>query len=70
MAYMQRSVEQEKLGKVMSLMMSIMSLATPVGLAISGPISELIGVNIWFGVSGVAIFFSGVLCYFMTRKYE
>lgn len=70
MAYMQRSVEQEKLGKVMSLMMSIMSLATPVGLAISGPISELIGVNIWFEVSGVAIFFSGVLCYFMTRKYE
>ncbi len=70
MAYMQRSVEQEKLGKVMSLMMSIMSLATPVGLAISGPISELIGVNIWFQVSGVAIFFSGVLCYFMTRKYE
>lgn len=70
MAYMQRSVEQEKLGKVMSLMMSIMSLATPVGLAISGPISELIGVNIWFEISGVVIFFSGVLCYFMTRKYE
>lgn len=70
MAYMQRSVEQEKLGKVMSLMMSIMSLATPVGLAISGPISELIGVNIWFKISGVVIFFSGFICYFMTRKYE
>lgn len=70
MAYIQRSVEPEKLGKVMSLMMSIMSFATPVGLAISGPVSELIGVNVWFIISGIVMVLSGILCYFMTRKYE
>jgi MFS transporter, DHA3 family, macrolide efflux protein len=70
MAYMQRSVEPEKLGKVMSLTMSIMSLATPIGLAISGPSSELIGVNAWFVISGIVIVISGILCYFITRKYE
>jgi DHA3 family macrolide efflux protein-like MFS transporter len=70
MAYMQKSVEADKLGKVMSLMMSIMSLATPIGLAISGPASEKMGVNTWFVISGIVMMLSGILCYFMTRKYE
>lgn len=70
MAYMQRSTEPENLGKVMSLMMSIMSLATPVGLAVSGPISEQIGVNTWFVICGAVMFLAGVLCYFMTHKFE
>lgn len=69
MAYMQKSVEPQKLGKVMSLIMSLMGLATPLGLAISGPVSEIIGINVWFTLSGIIIFLSGVLCYFMTRKY-
>ncbi|MEG0771760.1 MFS transporter [Clostridium sp.] len=70
MAYIQKSIEAEKLGKVMSLMMSIMSLTTPLGLAISGPVSDIIGVNAWFIISGIIMFLVGILCYFMTRKYE
>jgi len=46
-AYIQRTVPPENLGKVLSLITSVMSFAAPVGMFIAGPIAEIIGVSNW-----------------------
>lgn len=53
MAYLQETVPPEALGRVFSLIGSLMSLAMPVGLLISGPIAEKYGVPLWFLVTGI-----------------
>ena len=52
-AYLQETVPPEALGRVFSLIGSLMSLAMPVGLLISGPIAEKYGVPLWFLVTGI-----------------
>lgn len=54
MAYMQENITPEKLGRVFSMMGSLMSVSMPVGLLISGPVAEAYGVALWFAVTGVA----------------
>lgn len=46
-AYIQRTVPTENLGKVISLVTSVMSFAAPLGMFIAGPVSEIIGVSNW-----------------------
>lgn len=70
MAYIQRTVPEELMGKVISLSTSAMGLAMPIGLILAGPVSETLGVSAWFLISGIAMVFVGVLCYFITRKYD
>ncbi len=53
MAYMQQNVPPEEMGRVFSLIMSLSSLAMPLGLLIAGPVSEAKGVAFWFLVSGI-----------------
>ena len=53
MAYLQETVPPEALGRVFSLIGSLMSLSMPVGLLISGPIAEKYGVPLWFLVTGI-----------------
>lgn len=69
-AYIQRSVPQEHLGKVISLVTSVMSFAAPVGMFIAGPVSEIIGVNRWLVSAGVIMISIGVLSYFLTREFD
>ncbi|RSK26587.1 MFS transporter [Bacillus sp. HMF5848] len=69
-AYIQKSVPEESLGKVISLITSVMSLAAPVGISIAGPISEIIGVSNWMIFAGVVMIFVGILCYFLTREFD
>ena len=69
-AYMQKTIPQENLGKVISLITSIMSFAAPVGMFIAGPASELIGVNNWMILAGVLMLFVGLVCYFLTREFD
>ncbi len=54
-ALFQEKVKPEYLGRVFSLLGSIMSLAMPVGLIISGLFAEKLGVNNWFFISGAVI---------------
>lgn len=69
-AYIQKTVPQENLGKVLSLIRSLMSLATPIGLFVAGPVAQLVGVNVWMRSAGILMMLVGVLCYFLTRKYD
>lgn len=69
-AFIQGAVPPESLGRVYSLLTSIMSLATPIGLLIAGPIAEIVGVAPWFFISGVLILANGVLCHILTRGID
>lgn len=54
MSYMQETVPVEAQGRVFSLIASLMSLAMPLGLLISGPFAEKFGVPLWFLITGIA----------------
>lgn len=69
-AYIQRSVPAKNIGKVISLVTSIMSFAAPAGMFIAGPVSEMIGINKWMIVSGVVMIFIGILSYFLTKEFD
>lgn len=69
-AYIQRTIPTENLGKVISLVTSVMSFAAPVGMFIAGPVSEMIGVNLWMMIAGVLMLAIGILNYFLTREFD
>ena len=60
-AYMQKSIAPEKLGRAFSAFQIVSMVSTPIGLAIASPVAETLGVNAWFGISGVAIALLGVV---------
>ncbi|NLO86066.1 MAG: MFS transporter [Clostridiales bacterium] len=52
-AILQSSFPADILGRIMSLSMSIMRLAMPIGLVLAGTFAEVIGVDKWFLISGI-----------------
>jgi DHA3 family macrolide efflux protein-like MFS transporter len=44
---------------------SIAGLATPLGLAIAGPIADALGVGVWFVVGGAASLLVGIVARFV-----
>lgn len=69
-AYIQRTIPGENLGKVISLVTSIMSFAAPVGMFIAGPISDIIGVSNWMIYAGIVMILVSLLSYFLTREFD
>ncbi len=61
-ALFQERISPEYLGRVFSLTGSVMSLAMPIGLVVSGAFADVIGVNRWFFLSGVLIVGIAILC--------
>lgn len=70
MAYIQRSVDPAVMGKVISLGVSLMGLAMPIGLLAAGPGSELMGVDGWFVLSGVLLTLVGGASLLLTRRFD
>ena len=70
MAYTQETIAPDMMGKVFSLLMTAMTWAMPVGLLISGPVSEAVGIDQWFLWSGVAMIANAFLCRFVSRRYD
>ncbi len=54
-AYIQTNIEQNKMGRAFSVLSIISSVTMPVGLLITSPIAEMIGVNTWFFISGICM---------------
>lgn len=54
-AMFQTLIDPAKLGRVMSLYMTLSMLVAPAGLLLAGPLAERTGVAAWFAVSGVLI---------------
>lgn len=55
MALIQEKIQPEYLGRVFGLLGSVMSLAMPLGLIVSGIFADQMGINHWFAWSGVCI---------------
>ena len=51
-AYIQATVEPQKMGRAFSVLTLLSSVTMPIGLLISSPIAEKTGVNVWFLISG------------------
>ena len=61
-ALFQERIAPEYLGRVFSLTGSLLSLAMPLGLILSGAFADSIGVTRWFFLSGIAVLFTAFLC--------
>lgn len=70
MAHIQETVAPQMMGKVFSLLSTAMTLATPVGLLLAGPVSQAVGVPLWFMASGILLAAAGLACYFAAGKYD
>jgi DHA3 family macrolide efflux protein-like MFS transporter len=66
-ALFQEKIKPEYLGRVFSLTGSIMSLAMPIGLILSGFFADRIGVNHWFLLSGILIICIAIVCPMITE---
>ena len=51
-AYIQATVEPQKIGRAFLVLTLISSVSMPIGLLFSSPIAEKVGVNVWFFISG------------------
>lgn len=71
-ALFQEKIKPEYLGRVFSLTGSIMSLAMPIGLILSGFFADRIGVNHWFLISGILVMGIAIICPLVTdvRKLD
>lgn len=71
-ALFQEKIKPEYLGRVFSLTGSIMTLAMPVGLILSGFLADRTGVNHWFLISGILIIGIAIICPMMkeVRKLD
>lgn len=60
-AMFQMLIDPSRLGRVMSLYMTITMLVSPVGLVFAGPLAERYGVAPWFAISGALIAATGLV---------
>jgi DHA3 family macrolide efflux protein-like MFS transporter len=63
MAIVQEVVEPEMQGRVFSLIGSAASSMAPLGLALAGPLSDILGVQTWFVVGGIITCLMAVVGY-------
>lgn len=62
MAIMQSAVPLELQGRVFTVIGSVSGLAAPIGMAISGPLADRFGVQLWFVIGGILSIIMGVVC--------
>jgi DHA3 family macrolide efflux protein-like MFS transporter len=60
-AMFQRLIDPAKLGRVMSLYMTMALFMSVPGLLIAGPFAQRIGVDVWFAVTGLLVVGAGLL---------
>ena len=64
-AVMQGAIDPDVQGRVFALLGSLFNVTAPIGLAIAGPVTDLIGVQIWYVVAGVLCFVMGIAAQMM-----
>ncbi len=65
MAILQATVSPEMQGRVFSLVSSLSGGASPLGLALAGPIADLFGVQVWFAAGGLGLILMGLGGFFI-----
>lgn len=64
-ATLQAVVRPEIQGRVFTLVMSLVAGMTPLGLALAGPVADILGERIWFIVGGIAFTLVGISAFFI-----
>jgi MFS transporter, DHA3 family, macrolide efflux protein len=70
MAYIQKTVAAENLGKVIATVTSIISIGIPLGMFVAGPVAEHVGVGTWMVGAGMILVLIGTLSYLWTRQFD
>lgn len=65
MAILQGTVAPEMQGRVFTIMGSLLLITSPIGLAIAGPVSDLLGLNVWLLTAGVLCSLAGLAGFFV-----
>jgi len=65
MAIMQSTVAPEMQGRVFTLMGSLLWLTSPLGLGIAGPVSDQLGLQVWYLVAGLLCVVLGAAGFFV-----
>jgi len=64
-AIIQATVAPGMQGRVFTLLISAASIATPLGLAVAGPIADRFGAGIWFVAGGIACIAMGLIGFYV-----
>lgn len=64
-AILQSTVPKEMQGRVIAILMSGTAAMAPLGLAVAGPLADVIGVRVWFLLGGALIIVMGVVGFFV-----
>ncbi|MEA3377857.1 MAG: MFS transporter [Chloroflexota bacterium] len=65
MAILQGTVSPEVQGRVFTMMGSLLSLTSPIGLAVAGPVSDWLGLQVWYLTAGLLAAAAGVAGFFI-----
>ncbi len=63
-AILQNMIPPELQGRIFSLVLSGSAAMTPLGLAIGGPLIDVLNVQFWFLIGGCVMAFVGALAFF------
>jgi DHA3 family macrolide efflux protein-like MFS transporter len=66
-AILQSVIAPEMQGRVFAFIMSAAMLVSPLGLMIAGPVSDALGIQLWFWVSGITCALMGVAGFFISE---
>jgi DHA3 family macrolide efflux protein-like MFS transporter len=64
-AILQSTVPKEMQGRVIAILMSGTAAMAPLGLAVAGPLADVIGVRVWFLLGGALIMVMGAVGFFV-----
>jgi DHA3 family macrolide efflux protein-like MFS transporter len=64
-ALLQSTVPKEMQGRVIAILISGTAAMAPLGLAIAGPLADVIGVRVWFVLGGALIIVMGIAGFFV-----
>ena len=65
MAILQGTVAPEIQGRVFTLMGSLLNITTPFSLAVAGPVTDWLGIQMWYVVAGVLCGATGLIGFFV-----
>ena len=65
LAILQATVPAEIQGRIFTLLLSGVMSMSPIGLAVAGPVADVVGVQVWFIIAGIPIILMGVTSFFI-----
>ncbi|HEX2979616.1 MAG TPA: MFS transporter [Anaerolineaceae bacterium] len=64
-AVVQSIVDSEMQGRVLSLINAMSAAMSPLSLAVAGPVSDALGIRVWYVIAGVFCVLVGILAFFI-----